>query len=698
MAVKNKPLISVIIPSYNRADTVGMTIDSILAQKVDADIEIVIGDDCSTDNSVEVIKTFLKEHPGLNVKTFFNKKNTGSPFVQWSKGFQEATGDYVWIAEADDICSETFLDEVMKSFDDPEVVLSYSDSNRIDENGNITATSCKDWMLAASKTHWNTSYCITGEEEIRIGLSIMNTIPNVSAVVFKQNSTIPNILKQAGQYTLSGDWFFYTKILQTGKIAFHAKSLNYFRKHTGSISTDIKKAIEVKEVLDIQKIIREDWPLNSEEIHRQSYRYESLLEQLDNNTKKELLKKTVKKIAWIIPAPIKGSGGVRTIIDNTNSLVRRGYLVDAYIEEDFESTPESMRKKIEQYYGECLCRIYIGISMRHHYDLIFATFSLQTDYILRLEAPHKAYFIQDFEPWFEPRGGLSLQMENTYRHGLQGVSIGNWLAHKINSEYGMNMRCFNFCADTDIYKPLPKIQQEEAICFIFQPEKPRRCHQIGLSALYLVKKLRPETTIYLYGSNFNWEGVPEGMQNLKIISPEECNKLYNKCKVGLCLSSSNPSRIPFEMMAAGLPVVDLYLENNLYDMPSSSISLAEPTPEAIATALIQILDNNKKQKQMSEAGIEFMSNYPINKGFEQFGTIVDTIIDNKNPKETTNPNKKYKLPPVTPSKKLHEMALKYTIPNPVPIAPTSPIMKKIVKSKRTINSRYKTLIRKIFKV
>ena len=47
--MKDRILISVIIPSYNRADTVGQTIDSILAQKVDADVEIVIGDDCSTD-------------------------------------------------------------------------------------------------------------------------------------------------------------------------------------------------------------------------------------------------------------------------------------------------------------------------------------------------------------------------------------------------------------------------------------------------------------------------------------------------------------------------------------------------------------------------------------------------------------------------------------------------------------------------
>ena len=53
--MKSKTLVSVIIPSYNRANTVGYTIDSIIAQQVDADIEIVIGDDCSTDNAREVL-------------------------------------------------------------------------------------------------------------------------------------------------------------------------------------------------------------------------------------------------------------------------------------------------------------------------------------------------------------------------------------------------------------------------------------------------------------------------------------------------------------------------------------------------------------------------------------------------------------------------------------------------------------------
>ena len=74
-------------------------------------------------------------------------------------------------------------------------------------------------------------------------------------------------------------------------------------------------------------------------------------------------------------------------------------------------------------------------------------------------------------------------------------------------------------------------------------------------------------------------------KNLNIIPITKCNELYNKCKVGVCMSASNPSRIPFEMMAAGLPVVELYKENNIYDMPDEGVLLARPTPEAIASAI-----------------------------------------------------------------------------------------------------------------
>ena len=97
---KNKILISVVIPSYNRADTVGQTIDSILAQKVDADIEIVIGDDCSTDNAREVLLKYKEQNPDI-IKLLFHEQNMGLG-ANWATCVKACKGKYICNCDNDD--------------------------------------------------------------------------------------------------------------------------------------------------------------------------------------------------------------------------------------------------------------------------------------------------------------------------------------------------------------------------------------------------------------------------------------------------------------------------------------------------------------------------------------------------------------------------------------------------------------------
>lgn len=93
-------LISTIIPSYNRADTVGQTIESILAQKVDADIEIVIGDDCSTDNAREVLLKYKEQHPDT-IKLLFHERNMGLG-ANWATCVKACKGKYICNCDNDD--------------------------------------------------------------------------------------------------------------------------------------------------------------------------------------------------------------------------------------------------------------------------------------------------------------------------------------------------------------------------------------------------------------------------------------------------------------------------------------------------------------------------------------------------------------------------------------------------------------------
>lgn len=95
-----KTLISVIIPSYNRANTVGQTIESILAQKVDADIEIVIGDDCSTDNAREVLEQYRQKYPDI-IRLFLREQNVGLG-ANWAQCVKDCSGEFICNCDNDD--------------------------------------------------------------------------------------------------------------------------------------------------------------------------------------------------------------------------------------------------------------------------------------------------------------------------------------------------------------------------------------------------------------------------------------------------------------------------------------------------------------------------------------------------------------------------------------------------------------------
>ncbi len=98
--MKNRTLISVIIPSYNRADTVGQTIDSILAQQVNADIEIVIGDDGSTDNARSVLEAYRSQYPDI-IRLFFREQNLGLG-ANWAQCVKDCRGEFICNCDNDD--------------------------------------------------------------------------------------------------------------------------------------------------------------------------------------------------------------------------------------------------------------------------------------------------------------------------------------------------------------------------------------------------------------------------------------------------------------------------------------------------------------------------------------------------------------------------------------------------------------------
>lgn len=257
--------ISVVVPNYNYSNYLYQRVYSILNQNYKIH-ELIILDDASKDNSlfyIEQIEQKISEF--VNVKVVVNDINSGNAFSQWQKGINLATGDYVWVAEADDYAKKNFLNEVVSPLKkNNNIVISYADTGFIDSNGYITKNSLVDQIDILKTNHWNASYVNKGISEINCYSYLNCTIPNVSGTIIKKGN-YDEIFESAKKFHQSGDWFTYLNILNLGDISFINKTLNYYRVHGNNISQTFDKKAHILEIQRIYKFVKEKYGIDDEQ-------------------------------------------------------------------------------------------------------------------------------------------------------------------------------------------------------------------------------------------------------------------------------------------------------------------------------------------------------------------------------------------------------------------------------------------------
>ncbi len=260
------PLISIILPNYNHATFLAKRLESIYQQTYQ-NIEVILLDDCSEDDSVNLLKQF--EHHPKTTQLIINKKNSGSPFKQWKKGIELAKGEYIWIAESDDWASILFLEKVLPVFTiDPTIALVYSQSKKVNNKGAII-DDMVNYTEIFKPNKWVSNFVNTGDAEIKNHLIYKNTIPNASSVVFKNEKYITKYIND--DMTMAGDWWFWISLIKNKKIAFISERLNFHRSHgktTRSNLTLNKKKKHIQEVLQILHLIVSFFPDKKEEINQ----------------------------------------------------------------------------------------------------------------------------------------------------------------------------------------------------------------------------------------------------------------------------------------------------------------------------------------------------------------------------------------------------------------------------------------------
>ena len=125
--------VSVITASYNCAKFIEESIKSVLNQTYD-NLELIIVDDCSTDNTEEIVNEYIKKDSRIK---FYRLNNNSGAAVARNKGLDEATGRFIAFLDSDDIWDKQKLEKQINFMQTNNYGFSFTSYRLIDENGGL---------------------------------------------------------------------------------------------------------------------------------------------------------------------------------------------------------------------------------------------------------------------------------------------------------------------------------------------------------------------------------------------------------------------------------------------------------------------------------------------------------------------------------------------------------------------------------
>lgn len=225
----DKPLVSVFIPVYNSEEYIKDALNSIVTQSY-TNLEIIIVDDCSTDQSVEIINSFQDSR----IRLLRNEENKGIPYNR-NLGLKESKGKYMAIMDADDIALPNRIEEqvaFMENHLDIDAIGTYYEMF----GGKVSRTFKPNYI---------------SPEEIKIQLLFFSQIGNPTAMV--RLSTIKeHHITYNPNYFVAQDYDMWVQISKVGKLHILPEVLLKYRTGHSNITkkSQEEKALKRKKIID----------------------------------------------------------------------------------------------------------------------------------------------------------------------------------------------------------------------------------------------------------------------------------------------------------------------------------------------------------------------------------------------------------------------------------------------------------------
>ncbi len=317
-------------------------------------------------------------------------------------------------------------------------------------------------------------------------------------------------------------------------------------------------------------------------------------------------------IACVIPPFSRGSGGHNSILQIMSRLEGMGHTVTYWIDDEHGfmdgDRPARIRRDMREWFAPIAGPVFKGFDDWYGCDVVVAT-GWQTAYdVMMLPGCRaRAYLIHDHESEFYATSVESKFAEATYGLDMHCICASPWLEQIVRERYGRTTSVFDFGVDHAAYHPRPVERRRDTIALYGRDTTARRAVPLALMALHELKERRPDLRVPTFGSETEID-MPVDYEHLGILSHEELSWVFSEATVGLVLSLTNYSLIPQEMLACGLPCVDLAgVSAESVFGKDGPVALSEFNPIAIADVMERLLCSCEEWGRRSNAGVAFVA-------------------------------------------------------------------------------------------
>ncbi len=241
-----QPLVSVSISTYNHELYIRECLESVVSQKTTFPFEVIIGEDCSTDNTREIVKEFEQKYPDI-IKPIYHEQNVGMLRNGFEFCYQACKGNYISSLEGDDYWIDPYkLQKQIDFLETNPAFVCHCHNAKIWENGKIT----RDFYPAFSS------------REISRRDIVNNFIIPTASITFKNvlKDNMPDYLMKSGI-----DVILFFALATHGSFYMSDEFMSVYRIHPGGIWSSQSQRLRDEGVLNLQKYIIKNLPLNENE-------------------------------------------------------------------------------------------------------------------------------------------------------------------------------------------------------------------------------------------------------------------------------------------------------------------------------------------------------------------------------------------------------------------------------------------------